>query len=66
MSAVVIFFALVFPGVSLSWWGNNVNDGTVDSKGTPWKVLSANKRLVREHGHELRYGRHDIPMNVPG
>ncbi|KAH8424861.1 uncharacterized protein LDX57_002605 [Aspergillus melleus] len=43
VSAIVIFFALVFPQVSLSWWGNNVNSGTVDSKGTPWLVLGKNQ-----------------------
>lgn len=43
MSAIVIFFALTFPGVNLSWWGNNVNSGTVDSKGTPWRELGVNQ-----------------------
>ncbi|KAJ5587102.1 small oligopeptide transporter OPT family [Penicillium hispanicum] len=43
VSAIVIFFALVLPGVSLSWWGNNVNSGTVDSQGIPWKQLGANE-----------------------
>ncbi|KAB8070934.1 OPT oligopeptide transporter protein-domain-containing protein [Aspergillus leporis] len=43
VSAILIFFALVLPGVSLSWWGNNVNSGTVDSKGTPWIELGQNK-----------------------
>ncbi|OGM51347.1 small oligopeptide transporter [Aspergillus bombycis] len=43
VSAILIFFSLVLPGVSLSWWGNNVNGGTVDSKGTPWLELKANE-----------------------
>ncbi|KAE8155974.1 OPT oligopeptide transporter protein-domain-containing protein [Aspergillus tamarii] len=43
VSAILIFFSLVLPGVSLSWWGNNVNSGTVDSKGTPWLELKLNE-----------------------
>ncbi|KAE8136024.1 OPT oligopeptide transporter protein-domain-containing protein [Aspergillus pseudotamarii] len=43
VSAILIFFSLVLPGVSLSWWGNNVNRGTVDSKGTPWLELKLNE-----------------------
>ncbi|KAF4456344.1 OPT family small oligopeptide transporter [Fusarium austroafricanum] len=35
VSAIVIFFALVFPGVSLSWWGNNVQGTTADGLGSP-------------------------------
>ncbi|KAJ9409496.1 hypothetical protein DTO045G8_2851 [Paecilomyces variotii] len=42
-SAIVIFFTLVLPGVSLNWWGNNVSSNTVDGKGTPWKELGANQ-----------------------
>lgn len=42
VSAIVIFFALVFPGVSLSWWGNNVQGTTVDGQGIPWKKLAEN------------------------
>ncbi|QMW29127.1 hypothetical protein G4B84_004462 [Aspergillus flavus NRRL3357] len=43
VSAILIFFSLVLPGVSLNWWGNNVNSGTVDSKGTPWLELKPNE-----------------------
>ncbi|PYH92481.1 OPT oligopeptide transporter [Aspergillus ellipticus CBS 707.79] len=43
VSAIVIFFALTFPGFTFSWWGNTVNDGTVDSKGTPWYELKGNQ-----------------------
>ncbi|KAF9871227.1 small oligopeptide opt family [Colletotrichum karsti] len=42
ISAIVIFFALVFPGVGLSWWGNNVNKFTVDGQGTPWRAIPSN------------------------
>ncbi|RBA21790.1 OPT family small oligopeptide transporter [Fusarium proliferatum] len=43
ISAIVIFFALVFPGVSLSWWGNNVQGTTADGLGTPWRKLGTNE-----------------------
>ncbi|RAL13267.1 small oligopeptide transporter, OPT family [Aspergillus homomorphus CBS 101889] len=43
VSAIVIFFALTLPGFTFSWWGNNVNSGTVDSRGTPWLELRANE-----------------------
>ncbi|KAF6806644.1 small oligopeptide opt family [Colletotrichum sojae] len=42
ISAIVIFFALVFPGVSLSWWGNNIQKTTVDGRGVPWMAMPAN------------------------
>ncbi|EME80071.1 uncharacterized protein MYCFIDRAFT_204443 [Pseudocercospora fijiensis CIRAD86] len=35
VSAIVLFFCVIFPGASLSWWGNTVNSKTVDGKGTP-------------------------------
>lgn len=43
ISAIVIFFALVFPGVSLNWWGNNVQGSTSDGQGTPWRKLETNE-----------------------
>ncbi|KAK7534816.1 small oligopeptide transporter, OPT family [Phyllosticta citribraziliensis] len=42
VSAIVLFFTVIFPGASLSWWGNTASDNTVDGKGTPWKELAAN------------------------
>ncbi|KAF7560314.1 hypothetical protein G7046_g3837 [Stylonectria norvegica] len=42
ISAIVIFFALVFPKVTLSWWGNNVQGTTVDGQGIPWKAMPVN------------------------
>ncbi|KAI9736312.1 MAG: hypothetical protein M1834_001198 [Cirrosporium novae-zelandiae] len=42
VSAIVIFFTVIFPGGSLSWWGNNVSSTTVDGKGTPWKAIPGN------------------------
>ncbi|TDZ41536.1 Glutathione transporter 1 [Colletotrichum trifolii] len=42
ISAIVIFFALVFPGVNLSWWGNNIQKTTVDGQGIPWKPIPPN------------------------
>ncbi|EHA19676.1 hypothetical protein ASPNIDRAFT_208855, partial [Aspergillus niger ATCC 1015] len=43
VGAIVIFFALTFPGITFNWWGNTVNSGTVDSKGTPWLELKGNQ-----------------------
>ncbi|KAF2139368.1 uncharacterized protein K452DRAFT_254698 [Aplosporella prunicola CBS 121167] len=42
VSAVIIFFTVIFPGASLDWWGNTVSSTTVDGKGTPWKQAPAN------------------------
>lgn len=41
VSAIVIFFTVIFPGAQLSWWGNTVSGTTVDGKGTPWKDVPA-------------------------
>lgn len=45
VSAIVIFFTVIFPGASLSWWGNNVNSNTVDGMGTPYKALPESGRF---------------------
>lgn len=42
ISAVIIFFAVIFPGISVNWWGNTVQSTTIDGKGTPWKPIPAN------------------------
>ncbi|RDW59914.1 putative isp4 protein-2 [Coleophoma cylindrospora] len=42
VSAIVIFFTVIFPGAQLSWWGNNVSSTTVDGLGTPWRSLVTN------------------------
>ncbi|TVY82379.1 Glutathione transporter, partial [Lachnellula suecica] len=39
VSAIIMFFTVIFPGGSLNWWGNNVSSTTVDGKGTPRKSL---------------------------
>ena len=41
VSAIIIFFCVIFPGGSLSWWGNNVSSTTIDGQGTPLKALPA-------------------------
>jgi hypothetical protein len=33
LSAIIMFFALQWPGVSLDWWGNNVAYAGVDGGG---------------------------------
>ena len=35
MSAIVIFFTVIFPGAELNWWGNTVSSTTADGMGTP-------------------------------
>ncbi|KXT06362.1 hypothetical protein AC578_9203 [Pseudocercospora eumusae] len=35
VSAIVLFFCVIFPGASLTWWGNTVNSKTIDGMGTP-------------------------------
>jgi OPT family small oligopeptide transporter len=37
LSAIVIFFGVVYPGAAFpEWWGNTVFDGTADGRGVPW------------------------------
>ncbi|GAA6040556.1 hypothetical protein JCM8097_005462 [Rhodosporidiobolus ruineniae] len=36
LATIIIFFALTYNGIKLTWWGNSVNSTTMDSKGTPW------------------------------
>ncbi|TVY91419.1 Glutathione transporter [Lachnellula willkommii] len=45
VSAIVLFFTVIFPGASLSWWGNNVSSTTADGMGTPWKQLPASGKF---------------------
>jgi len=40
ISAIVIFFCVVFPGAELNWWGNTVNSGTIDGMGTSLKAIN--------------------------
>ncbi|GAA5888550.1 hypothetical protein JCM6882_008993 [Rhodosporidiobolus microsporus] len=40
LATIIIFFALTYNGISLSWWGNNVGSDTMDAKGTPWKAVA--------------------------
>jgi OPT family small oligopeptide transporter len=49
VSAIIIFFTVIFPGASLSWWGNNVQSTTIDGKGTPWKPIPANGTFGPSH-----------------
>ncbi|CZT53395.1 probable sexual differentiation process protein ISP4 [Rhynchosporium secalis] len=48
VSAIVIFFTVIFPGASLSWWGNDVGSTTADGKGTPWKAIPASGKFGPE------------------
>ncbi|CZR51394.1 probable isp4 protein [Phialocephala subalpina] len=42
VSAIVIFFTVIFPGAELNWWGNTVSSKTADGLGTPWKSVPVN------------------------
>ncbi|KAL2064422.1 hypothetical protein VTL71DRAFT_4916 [Oculimacula yallundae] len=48
VAAIVIFFTVIFPGASLSWWGNDVGSTTADGRGTPWKAMPASGRFGPE------------------
>lgn len=39
IGGIVIFFAIVYPGGSVSWWGTEVYKKTNDYKSVPYKVL---------------------------
>lgn len=41
VSAIVIFFALQYTNVNLSWWGNNVSGAGLDLQGPPLKPIPA-------------------------
>ncbi|GAA5840029.1 hypothetical protein JCM11251_006590 [Rhodosporidiobolus azoricus] len=40
LATIIIFFALTYNGIVLSWWGNNVGSNTMDAEGTPWKTVA--------------------------
>lgn len=41
VSAIAIFFCVVFPtGKYIDWWGNNVNSNTIDGLGTSLKAIN--------------------------
>lgn len=39
VATVIIFFCIMLPAGSLTWWGNTVYSHTADGRGTPWKGL---------------------------
>ncbi|KAJ9285646.1 hypothetical protein DTO027B5_6445 [Paecilomyces variotii] len=41
VSTIIIFFCIILPGGTLTWWGNTVYSQTADGQGTPWKSLPA-------------------------
>ncbi|KXT09094.1 hypothetical protein AC579_5299 [Pseudocercospora musae] len=43
VSAIVLFFCVIFPGASLIWWGNTVNSKTIDGMGTPRFQIPVNE-----------------------
>lgn len=41
LAGIIIFFALSYPGITISWWGNNVYNDTADGKTTPYLEMPA-------------------------
>ncbi|KAG9026338.1 hypothetical protein FRB95_008983 [Tulasnella sp. JGI-2019a] len=44
IGTILVFFTLAFPrrgSIIIDWWGNNVNNNTPDTLGTPLKVMPA-------------------------
>ncbi|KAL1985003.1 hypothetical protein VTN96DRAFT_8456 [Rasamsonia emersonii] len=39
VSTLIIFFCIVLPGATLTWWGNTVYQKTADGMATPWKQV---------------------------
>lgn len=39
LAGIIIFFALSYPGVNISWWGNNVYNDTADGNLTPYLAM---------------------------
>lgn len=35
ITTFLVFFCLTYPGVSLRWWGNSIQDTTADGMGVP-------------------------------
>ncbi len=52
VSAIVIFFTVIFPGAELNWWGNNVSSTTADGLGMPGKLYRRTGLLGLRNGDE--------------
>ncbi|RAH72932.1 OPT superfamily oligopeptide transporter [Aspergillus aculeatinus CBS 121060] len=39
IATIIIFFALTYNGITLSWWGNNVGSDTDDTNSVPWLTV---------------------------
>lgn len=39
LATVIIFFALSYNNITLSWWGNNVGSDTDDSNSVPYLTV---------------------------
>lgn len=50
IATVLIFFALSYTGVKLTWWGNTVGSNTMDAKGTPWLTVPKGGHFGRGAG----------------
>lgn len=48
IGGVFIFFAIVYPGGKVNWWGNDVFKHTNDYKSVPYKVLKAGEAFGAE------------------
>lgn len=51
IGGVVIFFVVVYPGATVSWWGNDVYKNTNDYNSVPYKVLRAGESFGLKTWH---------------
>ncbi|KAM5344065.1 hypothetical protein ACJ41O_012602 [Fusarium nematophilum] len=49
ITTFLVFFCLTYPGTSLSWWGNTVQDTTADGMGVPLDTVSVGETFGPSH-----------------
>lgn len=50
LATIIIFFALSYNNITLSWWGNNVGSNTDDSNSVPWSKVATGGHFGRGPG----------------
>lgn len=50
LATIIIFFALTYNNITLSWWGNNVGSNTDDSNSVPHLKVAAGEYFGKGPG----------------
>ena len=50
LATIIIFFALSYQGITLTWWGNTVGSNTDDANSVPWLKVPTGGHFGKEIG----------------